>query len=525
MVRSNGCSVSCTLVTTAYVVAIICINIITFDIDELAMLPKRVERATSWAIQPMWEKSPCHVLAAGVANRGACPSEKYPPFTGLDIDAYSECPGYYFCAYEDDDCECRGNVLFAPGLYSDYQAPDMDRSTEMKGSTGTLKCSVDSFDIDPAVGLSKACYCLPQVLSDTVAKDGPLDARSCLQEADDNYWRAATSPTATMAMASITADNGGATDLDADVLDQGHAGEATFVNMSSPYLLELPDGYDSRRRGGGCRTVLLPWALVEMGGADIFGTHQPKRLRCAYEFGAAAISRESSLQKANEQFLRYSGLIGTDANCFTMNDCTVGMLPPEELKVRVKDNGMYLMKECSIASGIATLVMAVGAFLASTCEIKGFTPIDGAVYSFVCGISLVISTLMKAISNWSVSGSPTAALIACVLGLLIMALIFVGIPHLIVSKLHPAANDPVALSRQQSGGSRVLLSRMLSIRTAVAGPRAPCRGDRVELVGAEQGFEAGTAGYAADVDEQMLTFLTDDGDVLRLLVSQVRVLS
>lgn len=524
----DECSCECVCVSTVLYCAVGITAVATFSAREGFLSPVRQERAGLWVNQP-WEEAQCRVVAAGIANRGACPGDKYPPYNDLHINGYSECPGYTFCAYEGDDCTCEGQILFAPGLYGDYQMPDMTQATEADRHRGKLKCGVSSFDSDPAPGTSKACFCLSQELAALVQARGSLDEETCLKEGNTRYWDSgsAASPMLMLQETPLLANQG------RDAFDEGvHDDEFLTEGVDIPQRvapetenqLEVPDSYDSRRRGG-CRTVLLPWALVEVSSESVFSRSlSTKRLRCAYEFGAEAVSRETTLSKADKRFQHFKDFIGNDMNCFTLGECIVGMVSPEELK---GDEAVKGSDQLWIAAKVLValcVVFSFCGFLGGKYGVRGFTWLDFLCYAILTAFLILVEGLLWLFMDPTPgSGMPTIG--AMVFGMLCAGGAQCGLPVLIFNRLSLNSNDRPALVRQASGSTRFLLRHVNSARDTVLGPRPPQLGDHVRVVAAEQGLPADTEGYVAGIDGDVAVFHSDSGDMKRVAVNNLRVVA
>jgi len=487
-------------------------------VRQVGLSPARVDRAAAWSSPAFWDSSTCSVLNAGVAYRGACQRDThFAPGAGK----YSECPGYTKCADEGGDCECVGTVVLAAGKYGFLDIPDFVRpSAELTGQAGLTKCDVKSFSHDPLPGTAKACFCLPAAVADIVKEKGPLDAERCRDEGDRAYWEASSPALLAEKMA----------DEDEDELVETPMEEVNNSLLSKSCLLELPDGFDNRRRGG-CRTVYLPWALVEVTATDAFGA--PKgtgKLRCAYEYGADVVSREQEVDPTEKAYVELSGFVGNSRSCDVRGSCAVALNPVRKL---AKDQ----------ESSSAMTISSIGVFLATIIAWESFNGFVGAAFNFPGGpddfmvfaggngllalISLVFET------NDGAPNQASADVEALVFGVIGFSLLGYGLPTLVyetVSKRLGGTTQGegprrVALRRQNSAITRAVLRQTNSTRTLMFGPTRPASGSRVRLIKAEGDFPVGSEGYVAGIDGEIAVFQSLDGDMVRISVASLEVIS
>lgn len=346
--------------------------------------PTRVTHYMEWVKPENWKPHSCRVLQSGLSNRGACPSGDD---SGVGVPGnylkYTECPGWDFCAQEDQPCECTGEVMLSKGMYGLQYVPDMIQGHHeiIKNVTGTTQCSLSVFDRDPMPGFPKACWCLRQLVANVVRAKGPLDAAQCLNIANTAFEAAGTN-----------ADTAAQSLVEEQSNDGERGAENNVAGLKSGLsLLGLPDGFyiPPNTRGGGCEPqdfVYLPWAMVE-----VIDDQDPtvKSLRCAYTYGADAASRVDNAPEAWTIYQRYEGAIGSEISCELRDDCTVATEPLQNLlsdEQRSNDSSWWLVKVLSV---IAACIM-VGL---SCCWKAGFPDLEmtkGQVYGKACGVWLFI---------------------------------------------------------------------------------------------------------------------------------------
>ena len=215
-------------------------------------------QAKFWGQREAWRLTTCEVLAAGVscagdqlvctsgAEAGFMPQVHPPVFPSAQL---STCPGTFWCAREQEMCNCKGQITYATELFdgSTYTTQQLERYTV--SSSGSWRCGTDQmgvqFQVDPAPGTTKHCWCTPahiQQILQTHHSSGAVHKRSC-----------ATSATADF-----------------------HSFRRLAPKRRLPSLGEAL----SRRR----RATYDPWALVAV------PSDMGMQLTCAYEYGVPEAS-------------------------------------------------------------------------------------------------------------------------------------------------------------------------------------------------------------------------------------------
>lgn len=241
------------------------------------------KRAHEWDRPADWAQVSCNILATGVMCveedtgstcggyiAGSMPETNPPVFRTEQI---ATCPGTVWCALEEDDCSCVGEVLYAPDLFDGVRYTLDDTNEEFKvAAHGKVKCGYDQMGKrmrDPKPGYTKHCWCTPQGMLDILRAHNvsTLSKSKCADDANTDLKRVGE---------SLKNDH-----------DEGEQDNTNGRNFSS----------SGRRR----RTFsYTPWALVEVSPPpkDVFdrrallGPNRESsptlgpRLRCAYEYGA-----------------------------------------------------------------------------------------------------------------------------------------------------------------------------------------------------------------------------------------------
>jgi len=142
-------------------------------------------------------------------------------------------------------------------------------------------------------------------------------------------------------------------------------------------------------------------------------------------------------------------------------------------------------------------------------------------------ISLVFET------NDGAPNQASADVEALVFGVIGFSLLGYGLPTLVyetVSKRLGGTTQGegprrVALRRQNSAITRAVLRQTNSTRTLMFGPTRPASGSRVRLIKAEGDFPVGSEGYVAGIDGEIAVFQSLDGDMVRISVASLEVIS
>eukprot|EP00405_Crypthecodinium_cohnii_P046486 CAMPEP_0206570288 /NCGR_PEP_ID=MMETSP0325_2-20121206/26945_1 /ASSEMBLY_ACC=CAM_ASM_000347 /TAXON_ID=2866 /ORGANISM="Crypthecodinium cohnii, Strain Seligo" /LENGTH=399 /DNA_ID=CAMNT_0054074041 /DNA_START=362 /DNA_END=1557 /DNA_ORIENTATION=+ len=174
----------------------------------------QMEKAKSWSNPDDWREADCSVLAVGVScterdyNRN-CDGFKYLhrshlastlPQVGpvnFRFQDQSVCPGRFWCAYEGNDCECDGSVIFSVQVMvkGNYVAGDViSEADEVQAPpSGHITCGRDATGNplkDPSPYSIKSCWCTPKVILDKLKQSEAVyrHPRVCARKTNQDFF-------------------------------------------------------------------------------------------------------------------------------------------------------------------------------------------------------------------------------------------------------------------------------------------------------------------------------------------------
>lgn len=246
-----------------------------------------LRKAQAWEVPTAWRQTQCKVLVAGVSctdeeSRSTCggykagqmPNQSVPVFLTEQI---AVCPGTYWCAKEEEMCNCTGEITYSPELFDGYvyTVPAAEQAYKVR-SDGLWKCGTDQmglpYKVDPAPWHIKHCWCTPDGIQTILEPYGSqnLHKKECSESSNFDFEEANTRRLRRLA----------ATQRARRLMQRI---KERLDHASNRQL------HNSRRR----RTYrYTPWALVtvEDDALDYFSSSNNKPISCAYEYGVPQAS-------------------------------------------------------------------------------------------------------------------------------------------------------------------------------------------------------------------------------------------
>mmetsp|Transcript_61648 Transcript_61648/g.144554 ORF Transcript_61648/g.144554 Transcript_61648/m.144554 type:complete len:429 (+) Transcript_61648:38-1324(+) len=254
-------------------------------------------KAKAWEAAYAWRQATCEVLAAGVSctdtetrstcfgyQAGSMPTTQPPVFLTEEI---AVCPGTYWCAKEQETCNCSGEITYAPELFDGeiYTVPEVERAYKVI-SHGPWLCGTNQsgkpYEIDPAPWHVKHCWCTPDGILEILKRNSAagIHKKECAETANFDFWRPSQGRL-------LQSEEGNRQE---ETLEDEGAGEEEDEDdeEGSTPARKLRD---SRRR----RTFsYTPWAVVSISGQDAEFSDEmklsSKHVSCAYEYGLPSMS-------------------------------------------------------------------------------------------------------------------------------------------------------------------------------------------------------------------------------------------
>lgn len=168
-----------------------------------------LRKAQAWEVPTAWRQTQCKVLVAGVSctdeeSRSTCggykagqmPNQSVPVFLTEQI---AVCPGTYWCAKEEEMCNCTGEITYSPELFDGYvyTVPAAEQAYKVR-SDGLWKCGTDQmglpYKVDPAPWHIKHCWCTPDGIQTILEPYGSqnLHKKECSESSNFDFEEANT---------------------------------------------------------------------------------------------------------------------------------------------------------------------------------------------------------------------------------------------------------------------------------------------------------------------------------------------